>query len=66
MLNGNEENEYRHRPEYTEFVGICIIYNIIIISYCFLYSVFVMCVCYNLILYYRLTVSNIMYFIKKK
>jgi hypothetical protein len=21
MLNGNEENEYRHRPEYTEFVG---------------------------------------------
>jgi hypothetical protein len=21
MLNNNEENEYRHRPEYTEFVG---------------------------------------------
>ena len=31
-----------------------------------LYSVFVMCVCYNLILYYILAVSNIMYFIKKK
>ena len=29
------------------------------------YSVFVMCVCYNLILYYRLTVSNIMYLKKK-
>jgi len=25
MLNGNEENEYWHRPEYTEFV---VIYNI--------------------------------------
>ena len=21
MLNGNEENKYRHRPEYMEFVG---------------------------------------------
>jgi hypothetical protein len=25
MLNGNEENEYRHRPEYMEFV---VIYNV--------------------------------------
>ena len=24
MLNGNKENEYRHRPEYTEFV---VLYN---------------------------------------
>ena len=38
-----------------------IIYSIIVISYCFLYSLFVICVCYNLILYYRFTVSNIMY-----
>jgi hypothetical protein len=33
MLNGNKENEYRHRPEYTEF--FVIIYSIIVISYCF-------------------------------
>ena len=32
MLNGNEENEYWHRPEYTEFVVIYILY--IVISYC--------------------------------
>jgi len=29
MLNGNEENEYRYRPEYTEFVGY-IIFSIIV------------------------------------
>ena len=29
MLNGNEENEYRHRPEYMEFVGY-IIFSIIV------------------------------------
>ena len=42
-----------------------IIYSIIKIFYCLLYIVCVMCACYNLILYYRLTVSNIIYFIKK-
>jgi hypothetical protein len=29
MLNGNEENENQHRPEYMEFVG-CIIFSIIV------------------------------------
>ena len=65
MLNDNEENEYRYRPEYTEFVVIYNIKNYRKFLLFFIYSVFVMCVCYNLILYYRHTVSNIMYFIEK-
>ena len=30
MLNGNEENEYRHRPEYMEFVGHNILWYVIL------------------------------------
>jgi len=58
MLNGNKENEYRHRPEYIEFV---VLFNInrSIVNF----TVFNR-VCYHLILYYRLTVSKIYVYCK--
>jgi hypothetical protein len=63
MLNGNEEKEYRHRSEYTEFV-VLHVYKGICTVFCISY---LCCVC--VLQYHSLlqtySVSNIMYFIKQ-